>query len=589
MLNVDIQEIFRLKDEDHLVDEIVEIVLDTKKPAREQETDKRNMLIQDIENHGCSHALIIDSDEYYTKKSFDYAVQQIDEHDYEITYCQYVNYYHDYNHYLKYPFKDGMYVPFVTKTKYRHSFDCTDFNKPSDPTRRFVRPYDRIDTISGPDGSSKKIKHYTVDYHIFEWKEIKMHHLSWLRADIRKKLENWSSKLLFDNYEDLIDKAVCNFNRFDENSTNAEAIMLFNTPDNKVEVAKFPKQFIFPKEDFNTRVRPAKDYKKLLVLSMSANLPLFNHLEEVSNDTWRKINREKYPDVNAEFWTYTDAQIGKNTYVDMDKHIIYIKQDTYFQNKLNASYSKTIEAFFYLRDVLKLDYDYLVRTNNSTWINIPLLNEFLAYENDDSKIYAGRLISAFFSAFNIFAGGQLMIFPKRIVNILLKEAKSVTAAKQFERKIESYDDNMIGGKLNTRFIRINYPYRDAYHSLGTEYVTEKQFEPTDVDFSMVAYQIKTGDATDDERMVYDTKKMLKLNKAWNDCDIDLETLRRQLIENHYDKTIDVIKQSKTEWFGVPDAERKHLREHAEMPREEAMKFLAEHQKKLGYTSGPYFK
>ena len=90
-------------------------------------------------------------------------------------------------------------------------------------------------------------------------------------------------------------------------------------------------------------------------------------------------------------------------------------------------------------------------------------------------------------------------------------------------------------------------------------------------------------------MVYDTKKMLKLNKAWNDCDTDLETLRRQLIENHYDKTIDVIKQSKTEWFGVPDAERKHLREHAEMPREEAMKFLAEHQKKLGYTSGPYFE
>lgn len=138
MSNVDINEIFRLRDEDHLVDNIVEIELDTKKKPREQETDKRNMLIQDAEDHGCSHVLVIDSDEYYTRKSFEYGLQQIDEHDYEITYCQYVNYYHDYNHYLKYPFEVGMYVPWVTKTCYRHHFDCQDFKKPSDPTRRYL-------------------------------------------------------------------------------------------------------------------------------------------------------------------------------------------------------------------------------------------------------------------------------------------------------------------------------------------------------------------------------------------------------------------------------------------------------------------
>ena len=74
MSNVDINEIFRLRDEDHLVDNIVEIELDTKKKPREQETDKRNMLIQDAEDHGCSHVLVIDSDEYYTRKSFEYGL-----------------------------------------------------------------------------------------------------------------------------------------------------------------------------------------------------------------------------------------------------------------------------------------------------------------------------------------------------------------------------------------------------------------------------------------------------------------------------------------------------------------------------------
>ena len=71
MSNVDINEIFRLRDEDHLVDNIVEIKLDTKKKPRVQETDKRNLLIQDAEDHGCSHVLVIDSDEYYTRKSFE--------------------------------------------------------------------------------------------------------------------------------------------------------------------------------------------------------------------------------------------------------------------------------------------------------------------------------------------------------------------------------------------------------------------------------------------------------------------------------------------------------------------------------------
>lgn len=152
------------------------------------------MLIQDAQDNGCTHAIVIDSDEYYTKKAFESACKIIDDNNYPITYCQYINYYHDYKHFLVYPFKDGMYVPFVTRVEYRHSFECTDFLLPSDPTRRFVRPYSGVENVVGRDGQIHKIKQYTVDYHVFKWNEVKMHHLSWLRADIRKKLEMWSSK-----------------------------------------------------------------------------------------------------------------------------------------------------------------------------------------------------------------------------------------------------------------------------------------------------------------------------------------------------------------------------------------------------------
>ena len=101
--------------------------------------------------------------------------------------------------------------------------------------------------------------------------------------------------------------------------------MLFNTPGHTVDVKAFLKQYIHPKVDFNIRLRQVKDTKKILVLSMSANYPIYNELEKVSNETWRNIDKEKYP--NIEFWTYTDAEKGENTHVDIKNHIIYIKKN----------------------------------------------------------------------------------------------------------------------------------------------------------------------------------------------------------------------------------------------------------------------
>lgn len=75
---IDLNEIHRLKEEG-LVDEIVDIELDTSKPPRMQETDKRNLIIQDAEDHGCSHVIVIDSDEFYDHGEFLSALREIDE------------------------------------------------------------------------------------------------------------------------------------------------------------------------------------------------------------------------------------------------------------------------------------------------------------------------------------------------------------------------------------------------------------------------------------------------------------------------------------------------------------------------------
>ena len=63
---------------------------------------------------------------------------------------------------------------------------------------------------------------------------------------------------------------------------------------------------------------------------------------------------EKYPNITADFWTYTDAPEGMDTYLDRNAHIIYIKKDWNGENNgLNSTYSKTVEALKIINEYLK--------------------------------------------------------------------------------------------------------------------------------------------------------------------------------------------------------------------------------------------
>lgn len=275
----DVAEVEQLKEEG-LVDRIIYVDTDRTKFSRVQETVKRNALIDDIKKHGCSHCLIQDSDEFYTHNSFERALNDIDEHDYAITYCRYVNYYHDYTHYCVYPFKNGNWVPFVARTDYKFAWQCYDYPNPSDPTRRYVRPkvYQRdpksgkirTKKVAGADGKSSYIPlidHYLVDYHEFKWNELKMHHLSWLRADIRKKLNDWSSKPYFHNVWEIIDRAVYGFDNATDDSKTAT--ILFNTPGQQIDISTFKKQFIFPKYDYKYRVHNLPNHHEFKTIDMT--------------------------------------------------------------------------------------------------------------------------------------------------------------------------------------------------------------------------------------------------------------------------------------------------------------------------------
>jgi len=591
----DLAEILRLKEEG-LVDEIVDINLDTTKEPRVQETDKRNILIDDAAAHGCSHAIVIDSDEFYSKMSFLRCLKEIDEHDYEMTYCQYVNYYHDYMHFMLYPFSDGMYVPFVTKVKYKFDFKCIDFPLPSDPTRRYVRPFDGYyedRKVKLEDGTEVQAKKYTVDYHIFAWKEVKMHHLSWLRADIRKKVNAWSSKTCFKNYNDLIDKAVDVYNHFDDLKQDEQNVsLLFGTPNSEVTVKPFPKQYIFPKYDFNTRLRPVKQYKKIAIMNLSTtNSPvkLFDELDKCAKRTWAKdVIDGKYP--NIDYWTITDGTDVNR--IDKKHKIVYIKNDETIDNTMNLL-DRWLKAYRIMKEA-GYSYEWVLRTNTSTWCNIDVINEFLADEEDEAQIYSYNFFAAFWSIFNVYMSGAAMLWSARNIDILAEMVD--TSTREFITT--AYDDVTMCALWRNRLNKLGIVRPDDYmHSMEGRYLLapEHCINFDEVDMSIPFYQIKTArDENDNEnvghewRVVHDIKKMERLQLLWEEYrkTHDSAEIAKDLRDNRMDKTVRVLPFTKTEWLNTcTDYERSRtIYENVLDYKPELFDYLHELRIKGGYAT-----
>lgn len=210
MAKADINELHRLK-EIGLIDELIEFKPNFTKYSREQECDKRNMGIELMKKRGISHVISSDADEFYDGDQFKFAKDLINRKGYAITYCSYVNYYRDFEHYLVYPFRP--FVPFIHSTFFRYTYQGPAPG-PTDPTRRINNPSN-------------------IGTYIFPDEELRMGHAAWIRRDIRKKLVNWSAKNHFE--KSLIDKAV---ERWENWKEGEDAIMLFNVPDKSVRVNK---------------------------------------------------------------------------------------------------------------------------------------------------------------------------------------------------------------------------------------------------------------------------------------------------------------------------------------------------------------
>jgi len=177
----------RLKNEG-LVDEVFKYRPQPQRGGHFNEISKRNIGLFLSEGAKCTHHMAMDSDEFYTDEQFKFLKKEMIEGDYDSSCCQMVTYYKEPIYRLD-PHED-YYVSLIYKIKSGKQYVMgLPFPTLVDPTRRM---------------ESGKCK-------IFTREEIEMHHMSYIRKDLKIKLTNSSSSPNFNN----INKIVKHFNEWE--------------------------------------------------------------------------------------------------------------------------------------------------------------------------------------------------------------------------------------------------------------------------------------------------------------------------------------------------------------------------------------
>jgi len=188
--------------------------------------------------------------------------------------------------------------------------------------------------------------------------------------------------------------------------------------------------------------------KKILITVMSCNDDFFIKQEQIIKETWIK-QLEQFD--NIDYIIYRgDPNIQKHKY-DKEQHILSLK----CEDDLDNTYKKTYYAFKLAHKIY--DYDYIFRTNTSTYVNITLLNQFIQELNNDEILWSSDLYSLSNSfcpyPLYLYGRGNGMILSKKLVNIILSEGIS-------HLYLGKCDDWMIGNILNSYWIKQGKDYLD---------------------------------------------------------------------------------------------------------------------------------
>lgn len=192
--------------------------------------------------------------------------------------------------------------------------------------------------------------------------------------------------------------------------------------------------------------------KKILFLSMTCREQFFVDQTKIVKETWAKdIIDGKYGE-NVQFLSYDGW--NEQFELDRDNNILHVRAED------NDTFKKTYYALKVLQN--NFDYDYIFRTNTSTFINVPLAIAFInSLDDNDEVLWSSELLSLIEAPvpypLDIYGRGNGLIMSRKIINILLKEGINLLY-------LEQCDDWMIGNALNGYYIKNGKNYLDHLKS-----------------------------------------------------------------------------------------------------------------------------
>lgn len=200
--------------------------------------------------------------------------------------------------------------------------------------------------------------------------------------------------------------------------------------------------------------------RKLLVLAMSCEQDFFRKEETIIryHSYGKNILEGKYPDVD--FWTYSASTDGK-IHVNKKIHRITVPVD----DSLYGTYEKTIMCLKVL-ETIGIEYDYIFRTNLSTWVNVQLVKKFVDEipDSEEKTVFSPAIYSTRDASgpepYDFYGVGNSLLLPKFWTDVL--KTVTVNTIKKYDqtpddnenKSIYKIDDNAIGFVINT-YCRLN--------------------------------------------------------------------------------------------------------------------------------------
>ena len=177
--------------------------------------------------------------------------------------------------------------------------------------------------------------------------------------------------------------------------------------------------------------------KKIIYLVMSANNDFFRHQNDIIRNTWGS-------NVQVIFYEgghYIDQLVGDTLELNCN-------------DSIDWTFAKTYYALKYIYE--NLEFDYIFRTNTSTYVNTKFLQQFTNSLIDDNVVWASELYSLSESTapypLALYGRGNGLLMSKSIVGLFIKFAISFAY-------MNVVDDVFIGNVLNSWHISHGHDYK----------------------------------------------------------------------------------------------------------------------------------